>query len=52
MRAVERAIKIVMEKYPGYTVKEICEEKGIDIRREEMGKNYFWLYIQICMAKQ
>ncbi|MCL5266767.1 MAG: ImmA/IrrE family metallo-endopeptidase [Bacteroidetes bacterium] len=37
MRAAERAIEAVRNKYPNCTVEEICEREGIEIRRREMG---------------
>ena len=47
MGAFERVFEIVMKKYPGYTVDEICEAEGIEIRRDEMGKGYFGLYTNL-----
>lgn len=47
MGAIERVFEIVMKKYPGYTVDEICEAEGIEIRGDEMGKDYFGLYTNL-----
>ncbi len=47
MGAIERVFEIVMKKYPGYTVDEICETEGIEIRSDEMGKDYFGLYTNL-----
>jgi Zn-dependent peptidase ImmA (M78 family) len=47
MGAIERVFEIVMTKYRGYTVDEICEAEGIEIRSDEMGKGYFGLYTNL-----
>ncbi len=45
MRAVERALNVVRENYPGCTVEQICEREGIEIRRCEMGDGQNGLYV-------
>lgn len=47
MGAIERVFEIVIKKYPGYTVDSICEAEGIEIRNDEMGKDYFGLYTNL-----
>lgn len=47
MVAVERVINIVAQKYPGYSIRRICEEEGIILRRDMMGRNYFGLYMNL-----
>ncbi|MCL5021635.1 MAG: ImmA/IrrE family metallo-endopeptidase [Bacteroidetes bacterium] len=45
MRAVERALNVIRDKYPGCTVEEICDREGIEIRRCEMGDGQNGLYV-------
>lgn len=47
MRAVERVIRLVVGKYPAYAVDRICDEEGIELRRDEMGDDYFGLYTSL-----
>lgn len=47
MRAVEKVIWLVMEKYPGYSAEMICEGEGIELRHDEMGDAYFGLYTNL-----
>ncbi len=37
MKAVERAIRLVVSKHQGLGVEAICNEEGIEVRHDEMG---------------
>ena len=45
MRAVERALNVIRDKYPGCTVEEICDREGIKICKCEMGNGQNGLYV-------
>ncbi|MCL5268299.1 MAG: hypothetical protein M1469_09380 [Bacteroidetes bacterium] len=47
MRAVERAIRLVVSEHPSLGVKAICDEEGIEVRHDEMGGAYFGLYTNL-----